>query len=180
MPASATIPSHAACWAVAALVGGLCAPVADASELRVEQTGGTVSSLQPEDFPSPPGAPVSPLRLEAVSRWPGKIRRMSAAKEQEGCRYRASISTDGRSGNLSKIRMSVETIKEPPTRRYRWRLAGRNVLCKHRIYLGRGPSLTVVEPTYKDARTGYYDAVLNSDPPRFSQMIVWARRPAKR
>lgn len=180
MLASATIPSHAAYWAIAALVGGLYASAANASELRVEQTGVTVSSLQPEDFPSPPGAPVSPLRLEAVSRWPGKIHRMNATNEQEGCRYRASISTDGRSGNLSKIRMSMETIKEPPTRRYRWRLTGRSVLCKHRVYLGRGPSLTVVQPTYRDARTGYYDHVLNSEGSRFSQMIVWARRPAKR
>lgn len=180
MPASATIPSHAACWAVAALVASLCAPPADASELRVEKTGVTVSSLKPEDFPTPPGAPLSPLRLEASSRWAGATRGTATAKEQEGCRFRASITTQGRSGNLSQIKLSAEPIQEPPTRRYRWRLVGRNVLCKHRIYLGRGPSLTVVQPTYKDARTGYYDSPLNAEPPRFSQMIVWARRPAKR
>lgn len=158
------------------------APAAAGESLRAERGRGVVASLQPEDRSPPPGVPITPVELKrTAAAWPpGPTQRASVSKPSpQTCspQFSASIVSGGeRSGRLGLIRMSAESLTDPPTVRYRWRLARGVVLCKYRIYLGSGPSLTVVEPTHRDARTGYYDAVLNSDPPRFARMVVWGRK----
>lgn len=156
-------------------------PVA-AQELRLERSGKTISSLQPEDFPPPPGVPISPLRMsEAASDWRAPAERRGkksgpAADATCTFEFKASITGGGeRYGRLSRIQLSHEPLDDPQGVRFRWRLTDGVERCKYRIYLGGGPSLTRVEPTFVDARTGYYDYRFG-DRPQFSQMIVWARR----
>jgi hypothetical protein len=160
-----------------------CATVVPAAayELSLERGDTVVSSLQPEDFPPPPGAPISPLEMTAAGvAWPTQSERLG---EKDGptaeatCQFefRASISSGGeRYGRLSRIAMSYEPLENPRRIRYRWRLARGVERCKYRIYLGSGPSLTRVAPTYMDSRTGYYDYLLDEGR-RYFQMIVWGR-----
>lgn len=168
--------------AVLALAVVVTAESAAASELRLARGPEVVSSLQPEDFPTPPGAPLTPVRLsEAANDWRVPVESWDkkdgpAADARCNFDFRASINSGGeRYGRLSRIQMSHEPLHDPPGERYRWRLTRGVERCKYRIYLGRGPSLTRVEPTYMDTRTGYYDHRFG-DRPRFSHMIVWARR----